>query len=148
MATNGQKASTRKLLKGFAKRLTLHPAFPLVRLLSIEESKVLVGSLDGPQSCEQSQDRQEGKEPGIELLLLFKPEARPVGNIHECHRSAHDKEWPVFVADPGCGVELTYRDEVSIPTISKGENQTCVIRIIPERWSSKAHNGDDEEVKQ
>ena len=40
--------------KALAKRPTLHLAFPLVRLLQIEEAEVIVRSLDCPESDKQS----------------------------------------------------------------------------------------------
>jgi hypothetical protein len=50
------KTSIQRLLECIGRELTLHPAFPLVRLLSIEETKVFVGSLDSPESGKQSQE--------------------------------------------------------------------------------------------
>ena len=80
------------------------------------------------------------------MLLLLEPETRPVSRVHECHCSAHDEDWPVFIADPSRRVDLTYHSEVSIPIIEERERPACAIRIISECRSGKTCDGDDEEV--
>lgn len=71
-------------------KLTLHPAFPFIGLLSVQESEILVRTLDCGKTDGQEEDIEETKSPWIELFLFFQPEPRPVCHIYHCNRAAHN----------------------------------------------------------
>lgn len=55
------------------KTLTLHPAFPLVCLLSIEEAEIFAFTLDSRKARNKSQNAESRKHDYVKLLLLLCP---------------------------------------------------------------------------
>lgn len=71
-------------------RPTLHPALPFIGLFPVQESEILVCTLDCGETDGQEEEVEETKSPWIELFLFFQPEPRPVCQIYDCNRATHD----------------------------------------------------------
>ena len=70
------------------RRRTLHPALPLVCLVSIQNTLITVGTFDGQQPDRKTDEAQESKRPGVEVFVLLKPEATSVGQVYQSNRCA------------------------------------------------------------
>ena len=56
------------------RRLTLHPSFPLVRLISIQEPEIALRLLHGQKTDRQAKQAEERERIWVELFLLLEPE--------------------------------------------------------------------------
>lgn len=61
--------------------LTLHPTLPFIRLFSVQEAEVFVCALDCHEADDEPATSKEGKNPGVVILLFFRPETSSIRKI-------------------------------------------------------------------
>lgn len=65
---------------------TLHPTLPFVCLITVEETQILVSSLDGHETSHQRAEAKNPKCPCVELLLFLQPEVASICEVDEGER--------------------------------------------------------------